>query len=145
MAEVLFVEDTPGCQQAISVALRGVKHAVTVVGDGTDALEYLNRTRPDLILLDMVMPGIDGLELLRQIRAAERWKTIPVIVFTASTKDEFRHEAEALGVQAYFIKAQASIRELREAIAWYATGTTAATMEGGELRIGRRALMRMSF
>ena len=61
MAVVLFVEDTPGCQQAISIALRGVGHTVTLVSNGAEALEYLNQRRPDVILLDMVMPGMDGL------------------------------------------------------------------------------------
>ena len=70
--------------------------------------------------------------------------TIPVIAFTASTKETFRAEATALGVQAYFIKAQASIRELRAAVARYATGTTSATMEGGQLCIGDRSAMRIT-
>ena len=144
MAAILFVEDTPGCQQAISIALRGAGHAVRVVGDGAQALEYLDQCRPDLILLDMVMPGINGMELLRRIRAEERWKTVPVIVFTASTKDELRDEAKALGVQTYFIKGQVSIRELRAAVARYATGTTSATMEAGQLLIGGRPAMRIT-
>jgi CheY-like chemotaxis protein len=135
MASILFVEDTPGCQQAISIALRGAGHAVTVVGDGAEALQYLRQCRPDLILLDMVMPEIDGLELLRQIRAEERWKTIPVIVFTASTNAAGRLKAEAFGIQAYLIKAQVSIVELRAVVAKYATGTTSVTLENDLVNI----------
>ena len=136
MKSVLFVEDTPGCQQAISLALRAVGFAVTVVRDGAGALQYLEGCRPDLILMDMVMPGTGGMEVLARVRGERRWDTIPVIIFTASTDPVMRAKAEELGVQGFFIKARVSIRELRAAVAKHATGTTSATLEEGVLCIG---------
>lgn len=143
MSTVLFVEDTRGCQTAIAIALRGAGHDVVVAADGVEAWDYLQERRPDLILLDMVMPGISGLELLERIRREEQWRTIPVVVFTATTDRRLRDRAEALGVQVYFIKGQVSVRELRAAVAKYATGTTSATTKDGILCIGSDSSLRI--
>jgi CheY-like chemotaxis protein len=80
---VLIVDDVPA-SLAMAIALleeRGFK--VTVAQDGEDALERTERQIPDLILLDVLMPGMDGYETCRRLKASERTRGIPVIFMTA--------------------------------------------------------------
>ncbi len=139
METVLFVDDAPGCQLAISAALRMGGFEVTSIRDGMAALEYLEDRRPDLILLDLGMPEASGIEVLGRVRGEPRWATIPVIVFTASTDAALRARAEELGVQGFFIKSRVSIRELLAVVRKYATGTTSVTLEESGPRIKRFA------
>ena len=96
---ILLIEDSPDDQ---ALALRALKknnilNKVTVVGDGAEALDYLlspdsaggvGEELPGLILLDLKLPKIDGLEVLRRIRADERTQIIPVVVLTSSKEEE---------------------------------------------------------
>jgi CheY-like chemotaxis protein len=120
MGKVLFVEDNSGCQQAISIALRAGGFEVMVARDAGAALSYLDLCRPDVILLDMVMPGMSGVDFLARIRREPRWRELPVIIFTASTDVSLKAQAEALGVEGFFIKAQISIKSLRAELGRYA-------------------------
>jgi CheY-like chemotaxis protein len=80
---VLIVEDDARVRQVLrkSVVEQGCR--AVEASNGAEALRELARARPDLILLDLVMPGIDGFELASRLRADERWRTIPVVVLTA--------------------------------------------------------------
>jgi CheY-like chemotaxis protein len=87
---------------------------ITVVRDGGEALDYLLEDRrnlgsnchrqPKLILLELNLPKVDGFEVLKRIRADEKTKTIPVIVFTSSTEDKDKMESYRLGANLYVIK-----------------------------------------
>ena len=91
--EILLVEDDPSDVLLIKKAFGqvGLTNSLSVVGDGVEALEFLQRTgqfadakRPDLIMLDLNMPRMDGREFLQQVKADEDTKRIPVIVLTTS-------------------------------------------------------------
>jgi DNA-binding response OmpR family regulator len=82
VAEILLVEDDPSVQEAVSLALEGDGHRVRVAGTGPDGLERWRADRPDLILLDLMLPGLDGFEVCRRIRAADQ---VPIIMLTART------------------------------------------------------------
>ena len=80
-----------------------------VAGNGQDALLYLqdldrNETSPSLVLLDLNIPKVAGIEVLRQLRGASRCKTTPVIVVTSSDAEADRRAARELGTDAYFLK-----------------------------------------
>jgi two-component system, response regulator len=87
---------------------------VKVLRDGEEAVDYIFKTgryessgicdHPKLILLDLNLPKIDGLEILRRIRADERTKSIPVVVLTSSLHDQNRIESYKLGVNSYITK-----------------------------------------
>ena len=97
-ATILLVEDDPGDQKLIMVSLRNQKLAtgVHIAGSGEEAMEFLYQrgkyshgtSRPDLILLDLNMPGMGGKEFLRQIKGDEKMKSIPVIILTSSDSDD---------------------------------------------------------
>ena len=97
-ATILLVEDDPGDQKLITVSLKNQKlgNEVRIAGSGEEAMEFLYQrgkysygtSRPDLILLDLNMPGMGGKEFLRQIKKDERMKMIPVVILTSSDSDE---------------------------------------------------------
>ena len=114
--EILLVEDTPN---DVELTLRALKkhnlaNKVHVVKDGAEALEYIFANgayvhrkvehRPKVILLDLKLPKVDGLEVLRQVKSDERTKIIPVVVLTSSREEKDVVESYRLGVNSYIVK-----------------------------------------
>jgi CheY-like chemotaxis protein len=112
--EVLLVEDDPGDVQLTREAFEEhkVRNRLTVVSDGVDALAYLRRdttvypdaVRPDLILLDLNLPRIDGREVLHEIKGDPELRSIPVVVLTTSQADEDIARSYNLHANAYVTK-----------------------------------------
>jgi len=84
-SRILVVDDTPANIQALAAILKEKGYQISVATNGKQALEVLARVQPDLILLDVMMPEMDGFETCRQLKAAEQWRQIPVIFLTAKT------------------------------------------------------------
>lgn len=114
--EILLVEDN---SQHVELTLRALKkynlaNNVLVAKDGAEALEFIFATGrysqrriengPKVILLDLKLPKVDGLEVLRQIKSDERTKTIPVVVVTTSEQEQDVVESYKLGVNSYIVK-----------------------------------------
>ena len=92
LAKILVVDDTPDSLNALSDTLESEGYQIFAAPSGKIALKVVDETTPDLILLDVLMPGIDGLETCRQLKRNESTATIPVIFITAKgdTKDVLR-------------------------------------------------------
>lgn len=113
---ILLVEDNPTDEKLALRAFRGcaVRPEIVVVRDGAEALDYLFRTGthagripdddPRVILLDLKLPRIDGLDVLRRIRGDERTRLLPVVVLSASREDEDMRRCLSLGANAYLRK-----------------------------------------
>jgi class 3 adenylate cyclase len=84
-SRILIVEDTPANIQTLTATLKQKGYQISVAMNGKQALEVLARVRPDLILLDVMMPEMDGFETCRRIKESEQWRQIPVIFLTAKT------------------------------------------------------------
>ena len=82
---ILVVDDTPANIQSLAAILKQQGYQISVATNGKQALEILERVRPDLILLDVMMPEMDGFETCRDLRRRE-WRHIPVIFLTAKTE-----------------------------------------------------------
>jgi diguanylate cyclase (GGDEF)-like protein len=80
---ILVVEDDPFIADALEEVLQEFGYAVTVASTGHRALESMQANRPDLVLLDLTLPDVDGLDLTRQLRADPRWNAVPIIALTA--------------------------------------------------------------
>jgi two-component system, chemotaxis family, chemotaxis protein CheY len=101
----LVVEDSPMMRQLIVYALARIKNvAVTEADNGVAGLKKLATERFDLIITDINMPLMDGLKLVRRVRADERHKEVPIIVITTEGTSEDRQRAMALGASAYITK-----------------------------------------
>src|SRR5512139_1723916 len=83
---ILVVDDTPANLQALAGTLKAKGYQISVATNGKQALEVVERVRPDLILLDVMMPEMDGFETCRRLKASEQWSQIPVIFLTAKTE-----------------------------------------------------------
>ncbi|MBI5711201.1 MAG: response regulator [Candidatus Eisenbacteria bacterium] len=110
---ILLVEDNPNDVELTlhALAARGVTAEIHVARDGAEALEYLlggphaaPRGSPALVLLDLRLPHVDGLEVLRRMRSHARTRTLPVIVLTSSRDDRDVFECRQLGVAGYIVK-----------------------------------------
>ena len=113
---ILLVEDNPDDEALTLRALtrNGIRHQVQVAHDGVEALDYLfgrgeYRDRdlsrlPTVALLDLKLPRVDGLEVLRQIRANERTRFLPVVILTSSREEQDLMEGYSLGVNSYIRK-----------------------------------------
>ncbi len=86
--KILVVDDEPDVRDFLSTCLEDAGFKVETAIDGFDALEKIEKELPDLITLDLVMPRISGIKLMRKLRKNEAWKKIPVIIVTAHAKDE---------------------------------------------------------
>jgi PAS domain S-box-containing protein len=102
--KLLIADDNADNIALFSIYLRTRGYAVVGVLNGTDVLERARELQPDLILMDIQMPGIDGLEATRRIRADPALASIPIIGLTASAMPEDRHRCLAAGMSAYLSK-----------------------------------------
>ena len=101
---ILVVEDDPDQRLAINVRLRAEKYSVVFAGDGASAVGTAQRERPDLIVLDLGLPGGDGFTVLDRLRAIPRLAGIPVIVLTAQDPTATRDRTLDLGAESFFQK-----------------------------------------
>ncbi|MBI4481687.1 MAG: response regulator [Acidobacteria bacterium] len=99
---ILVVDDEKELCELLREFLAERGYEVETATDGISGLEAMERRIPDVVLLDMRMPGLSGLEVLQQIRA--RHLPVQVIIMTASATSELREQAVALGVAAYLLK-----------------------------------------
>jgi len=119
MGHVLVVDDDSLFQQVVCRALQMDGHSPLGVKNGDEALVQIKKRRPDLILLDLVMPGMDGMTLLRTLRLERETANIPVIIFSVTTTENVAESALALGANAVLLKTRFSIAELRELVKDY--------------------------
>jgi len=114
--DILLVEDNPDDVLLAKRALKknNITNDVAVVGDGAEALDYLFGTgayegrnvadRPAMLLLDINLPKVGGLDVLRKIRSDERLRTIPVVILTSSKEEQDLAEGYSLGANSYIRK-----------------------------------------
>jgi len=104
---ILLVEDNETDEELTLRALRrsGISNEVVVARDGAEAIEYLEREpAPRVVFLDLKLPKVDGLDVLRIIRARERTRGLPVVVLTSSSQDDDLEQAYARGASSYVVK-----------------------------------------
>lgn len=116
MAKILLVEDDTDLQSIYSARLEADGHTVSVAGDGEAGLAAALKEAPDLIILDAMMPKIDGFDVLDMLRQTPQTAHTCIIMMTALGQDDYRKRGEALGVNRYFVKSQVSLDDLAAAV-----------------------------
>ncbi len=102
--KVLLVEDEKNVILGVRTCLDAVGYDVEIVEDGEEALNSVNREHPDLILLDLLLPKVDGFEVLKTLKDKEETSKIPIIVLTAKAEEEDRQRSMDLGADNYMTK-----------------------------------------
>lgn len=113
MKNLLIVDDQTGIRLLLDEVFRKEGYQTYLASNGMEALQLVQEKEPDCILLDMKMPGIDGIEVLKKIK--KEWANIPVIMMTAYDEIEMTEDAIGLGAELYFTK-PFNIFEVRDAV-----------------------------
>jgi DNA-binding response OmpR family regulator len=119
---ILIAEDEPNIVISLEFLLGGAGHAVTVARNGADALELAERLRPDLVVLDVMLPVVDGFAVCRRIRASQATRDTPILMLTARGRQSEIDKGLAAGANAYMTKPFAT-KELLETVAHLLAGT----------------------
>lgn len=110
-AKVMLIEDDPDDIELVKIALASqfIPNELKIAHDGEEALDYLlnleSELLPDLVLLDLYLPKINGLEVLKQLRANPKTQFLPLIIFTSSEQQEDLRKGYAYGANAFIRKA----------------------------------------
>jgi len=104
MQIILVVEDSLLLLQMLSILLTTRGYDVITAKSGYDALKVLDGRHIDMVLTDLIMPGLDGLELTRKIRTIKTYQTIPILILTTQSGAEIQREAQAVGVTGWVVK-----------------------------------------
>ncbi|MGQ9531831.1 MAG: response regulator [Desulfotomaculales bacterium] len=132
--EVLVVDERPAIRRLLTEALDGLGCRVRAAGSGREALELLRDSCPGAVLLDLKMPGMDGLEVLREIRRLH--PALPVVLMTAYGEVGWQEAAAALGVRQYLLK-PFSLSDVRQVVHALLEGAAAGDFRE-EIESGRR-------
>lgn len=103
-AHILVVEDEPDISALVAFHLARESYRVRTASSGPEAIRAIETELPDLVVLDLMLPGISGLDVLREIRQNDAWKDLPVILLTAKKEEEDRVEGLRLGADDYVSK-----------------------------------------
>lgn len=104
MASILVVDDDAPTCRAVALLLRAKGHEATCVTSGRDALALMGGQRPDLVVMDVLMPGLTGLEVLGRMAADDHTRGVPVVMYSALSDPAKVAEARKLGARDYVIK-----------------------------------------
>lgn len=104
MARVLVIDDNPDTCELLARLLRRAGHDADCKTSAGDAIDSLGSSRVDLLILDVNMPQMTGLELLKVVRANPRTAAVPVVLYTALSDKKTRSEAARLGASGYVVK-----------------------------------------
>ena len=108
MPTILVVDDSPVSQRLLSYTLQHNGYTVVTASDGREALSVLGSRGIDLVIADLAMPEMDGLTLLREMRADQRYRSMRMVMLTASGQDQDRIDAQAAGANDFLTKPSSS-------------------------------------
>jgi two-component system chemotaxis response regulator CheY len=116
MPTILLVDDEKACRHPLSRLLQIEGYEITQAEDGLEALQRLDEQKTDLILLDLLMPRMDGVGFLERMRADPRYRDIPVFLVTANHDPKMLDRAKAQGIQEYLFKGDVPFMRMLEMI-----------------------------
>ena len=117
--KILLVEDDVNLADVYRARLELEGFDVTVVNNGEDALSSTQRTKPDLVLLDAMMPKIGGFDVLDILRNTPETANVRVIMLTALSQEKDKQRAESLGVDEYLVKSQVVINDVIDKVKFH--------------------------
>lgn len=112
--KIMIVDDEPHIIELVKVCLEDTEYDVIEAVDGEEALQKIKESQPDLILLDIMLPKMDGYEVCRILKEDPETKSIPVVMLTAKGQEEDRNRGLECGVDAYMTKPFSPLKLLTE-------------------------------
>lgn len=109
MSKILVIEDSEGVILSLTVAFKAAGHEALIARDGVSGFEMAKKERPDLIVLDLFLPQMDGFKVMEFLKRDGGTEKIPIVVFSALSTDADLNEAKRLGATDYIIKAGMTI------------------------------------
>lgn len=119
MAKILFVEDDPLIVKIYTTRLIADGYHVLTADNGETGLHIAETENPDLVVLDVMMPKMDGFAVLTRLRENEKMKSIPILVYSNLAQEEEMQRAKSLGATEFIVKANLSPTEMVEKIKKY--------------------------
>jgi two-component system chemotaxis response regulator CheY len=116
MATILIVDDEADCRKPLAALLKCEGYEITEARDGLEGLQRLSEQHHDLVLLDMLMPGVDGVTMLQAMRRREDCAKLPVLLVTGVHEPELLNKARTIGVQEYIFKGDTPFSKMIELI-----------------------------
>src|SRR5687767_5059749 len=116
MAKILIVEDHPDTGESLAKVFQHSGHEVTCVPNGREALAQVIQNIPDVVLLDLMMPEMDGPSFLEVVRSYLRLQSLPVVVLTGLAESPMVERAQFLKVNSVLIKGKATPEEIKRAL-----------------------------
>jgi len=116
MKKIIFIEDESALQETFKNLLRKEGYEIIPAMDGESGLKLAKEKKPDLILLDLILPKLHGFEVLKELKKDSGTKEIPIIVLTNLENLEYVERALELGATTYLVKTQYSLEEVLEKI-----------------------------
>jgi CheY-like chemotaxis protein len=116
MAAILIVDDEVDCRKPLAALLRHEGYEITEARDGLEGLQRLGEKRHDLVILDMMMPGCDGVTMLQAMRRQQEYSALPVLMVTGVHEPELLRKARVIGVQEYLFKGDCPFARILELI-----------------------------
>ena len=116
MKKIMIVEDDDGLREIYKIRLAADGYTVVTASDGEMALSVAVSEKPDLMVLDLMMPKISGFDMLEILRSTPEMAKLRVIVMTALSSDEQRARGESLHVDRYLVKSQVGIEDVVNAV-----------------------------
>jgi CheY-like chemotaxis protein len=126
MPQILVVDDNFDASAVLARLLRYWGHEPVCFTDPFAALEWLNSQRPDLLLLDMMMPGMNGLEMLQRVRQLYQSRDLPIVMYSAVADAGAQRESLAGGADQYWVKASMGFDEMERRLSAFFGGKSDA-------------------
>jgi two-component system phosphate regulon response regulator PhoB len=114
--KVLIIEDEDILAKVLAEKMEKSGFEVAIAEDGEKALDLIKSFKPDIIMLDLMLPKLDGFEVLKQIKADDATKRIPIVAISNLSEDSNIEKALKLGVENYFVKSNHPINEIIEKV-----------------------------
>jgi two-component system chemotaxis response regulator CheY len=102
--KILVIDDSQSIRELITMVLENVGYLVDSAVDGQDALQYFDGRDFNLVITDLSMPNMDGIALLKKIRAMQQYSTVPVLMLTTESQNSVKAEAKMAGATGWVIK-----------------------------------------
>jgi len=104
MAQILAIDDSRSIRQMVSLTLTAAGHEVAVAEDGREGYEMLQKSQPDLVITDINMPVMDGLELIQKVRGLNNHRFTPILVLTTESAIDMKQHGKNVGATGWIVK-----------------------------------------